>query len=479
MSTESLPASEDEIPASRPTPVPHTKHALTLTEGPIGKTLLLFSLPILASSILQSLNASINAIWIGRLLGERALTASANANSLLFFLLGSVFGLGMASTVLVGQSLGAKNLDQAKRTIGTSLMFYIIISIVASVAGIVLAPSVLAAMHTPPDSLPLASAYLRVIFIALPGMFLYSFVMMSLRGAGDAKTPFVFLLLSAVLDVGLNPLLIRGFGPIPALGIAGSALATAIAQWTSLIALIGWLYYSKHFLRLAHGERHYLRIDPVILRALIFKGVPMGLQMIVMTSSMLVMISFVNRFGSQVTAAYGACTQLWNYVQMPAFSIGAAVSSMAAQNVGAGLWDRVRKTASSGVLMNVAITGLLVLVITLADHFAFSLFLGEGSGAVAIAQHIHLIVSWSFIMFGITVVLAGVVRSTGAVIPPLVILFIALWLVRIPVAHVLAQHWGVEGIWWSFPIGSIVSVGLTIAYYRFGGWRKAHMLVGG
>lgn len=458
------------------TRTPSSRGSLNLTEGPIGRTLLIFSLPILASSVLQSLNASINAIWIGRLLGERALTASANANSLLFFLLGSVFGIGMAATVLVGQSLGAGNLDQAKRTIGTSLSFFVAISILVAGAGIVFAPHILAAMRTPADALPLASAYLRVIFVALPGMYLYSFVMMSLRGAGDAKTPFVFLLLSAALDVGLNPLLIRGAGPIPAMGIAGSALATAIAQWTSLIALIAWLYRSKHFLRIARGEAHYLKTDPAILRALIFKGLPMGLQMMVMTSSMLAMISFVNRFGSQVTAAYGACTQLWSYVQMPAFSIGAAVSSMAAQNVGARRWDRVSRIAGAGLGLNVALTGVLVVVITLLDHAAFTLFLGQGSRSVEIAQHIHGIVSWSFILFGISIVLSSVVRATGAVVPPLVILFIAMWLVRIPLAYLLAPKWGAEAVWWSFPIGSMVSVILSVAYYRFGGWRRAHML---
>lgn len=459
--------------AQRPPTIPG---AAPLTSGPIGRTLFLFSLPILASSVLQSLNASINAIWIGHLLGERALTASANANSLLFFLLGSVFGLSMASTVLVGQSIGSGNLDQAKRTVGTSLTFFVTVAILAAGAGIVFAPHILFAMHTPEDALPLASAYLRVIFVALPGMYLYSFIMMSLRGAGDAKTPFVFLLFSVVLDIGLNPLLIRGFGPIPALGIAGSALATAIAQWTSLAALITYLYWSKHFLRIGRGEAHYFRIDRPILRALIFKGVPMGLQMIVMTSSMLVMISFVNRFGSRVTAAYGACTQLWNYVQMPAFSIGAAVSSMAAQNVGAGLWARVTQIARTGVMLNVATTGLLVVITTLLDHAAFALFLGSNLEAIGIAQHIHLVVSWSLILFGASIVLSGVVRATGAVVPPLLILFFALWVVRIPLAYGLAPRWGMEALWWSFPIASIVSLILTAAYYRFGRWRSAHML---
>jgi putative MATE family efflux protein len=435
-----------------------------------------FSLPILASSVLQSLNTSINAIWLGRLLGVRALSASTNANSLVFFLLGAVFGLGLAATVLVGQSVGGKDLDQAKRTIGTSVTFFGALSVALAVFGIAFAPQILIAMHTPADSLPLASKYLRVIFVALPGMYLYSFVMMALRGAGDSKTPFVFLLISAVIDVGLNPVLIKGFGPIPALGIAGSAMATMIAQWSTLFALIGWLYHSKHFLRLARGEGHYLRIDPQILRALITKGVPMGLSMVVMSASMLVLISLVNRYGSHTTAAYGACFQLWSYVQMPSFAVGNAVSSMAAQNVGAKLWDRVSRIAIVGVVYSMLLTSVLVIAITIVRRAAFALFLGTDTSAIKTAVHIHGIVSWSFILLGVSFVLSSVMRATGAVVWPLVILFISLWIIRLPFAYTMLGTMGAESIWWSFPLGSASSVLMTAIYYRFGNWRAAHML---
>jgi putative MATE family efflux protein len=315
-----------------------------------------------------------------------------------------------------------------------------------------------------------------VIFVALPGMYLYTFAMMALRGAGDAKTPFKFLLLSAVIDVTLNPILIRGYGPFPALGIAGSAYATLIAQWTSLFALIASLYRRKHFLRLTRGEWHYLRVDREIMRALLVKGIPMGLQIVVVSSSMIAMISLVNRYGTRTTAAYGACFQLWNYIQMPAFAVGSAVSSMAAQNVGARLWDRVARVALLGVLYNIALTSVLVLLVTFVSHQMFQLFLGDNLEAIAIARHIHSVVSWSFVLFGVSFVLSSVMRATGAVIPPLAILFVALWLVRIPFAYMFTRVLGADAIWWSFGVGSIVSVILCTAYYRSGRWRRAHML---
>jgi Na+-driven multidrug efflux pump len=153
-----------------------------------------------------------------------------------------------------------------------------------------------------------------------------------------------------------------------------------------------------------------------------------------------------------------------------------AVSSMAAQNVGAGKWDRVHRVAMTGVGYNFLQTGILVLLIYLFNRGALGLFLPAGSGAIDIAQHINAIVVWSFLFFGVSFVLAGVVRSTGAVIPPLIILFIALWLVRIPFAYALVERWQADAIWWSFPLGSLVSMSLSIAYYRFGNWRSARML---
>jgi len=448
----------------------------TLTEGPIVSTLLRFSLPILGANVLQSLNASVNAVWIGHFLGEAAFAATSNANLILFFLLGVVFGVGMATTIMVGQTLGANDVPEARRVVGTGLGFFVVMSLLVALGGFVATPVMLAAMGTPHDALPYATAYLRIIFVALPAMYLYTFLMMTLRGAGDSRTPFAFMLLSVVLDVALNPLFIFGLGPVPAMGIAGSAVATLIAQVVSLLALVGWLYRRRHFLCIGRHELHLLLPRPVLLKQLLLKGLPMGAQMIVISSSAIIMMSLVNRHGSQTTAAYGAAAQLWTYIQMPALAIGSAVSSMVAQNVGARRWDRVAGIGRAGILTNFLLTGTLVLVIYLFNRAALALFLGEDSSAIGIAQHLNHIVVWSFLLFGVTFVMFGVVRATGAVMLPLVVLVIAMWVVRYPFAALLEPYWGADAIWWSFPVGSLVSLGITAVYYRRGSWKNAGML---
>ena len=447
-----------------------------LTEGPIARTLLLFALPILGSTVLQSLNASVNAMWIGHFLGESALSAISNASLIVFLLLTAVFGVSMASTILVGQSLGARNMVEAKRVVGTGVSFFVALSTLVSVLGFFNTAWMLQQLGTPADAMPFAVPYLRMVFIAMPSMYFYNFLMMTLRGAGDARTPFVFMGMSVLLDIALNPLFMFGWGPVPAMGTAGSGFATLISQSVALVALLATLYRRKHFLRLTGDELAYLKPDPVILRALIFKGLPMGLQMIVISSSAMLMMRLVNGFGSQTTAAYGAATQLWTYVQMPAMAIGAAVSSMAAQNVGARLWDRVHRIARVGVAYNFLLGGTLIALIYAFNRGALHLFLPGDGEALAMAQHLNMIAVWSFLFFGVTFVLFGVVRSTGAVWPPLIVLFISMWLIRPPFAFALMPRIGADAIWWSFPLGSLASMLMALGYYRWGGWRRAHML---
>lgn len=447
----------------------------SFTEGSISRGLVQFALPILFANVLQSLNGSVNSIWVGRYLGEAALTATSIANTVMFLLISMAFGVALAATILIGQSIGANDMAETKRVVGTSATFFAGISLVMAVAGLVICEPILVAMKTPADSLPLAVAYMRVIFLALPFLYMYAFVMSVLRGAGDSKTPFYFMLLSVAIDIGLNPVFIFGIGPIPRLGIAGSALATFVSQVVSLTAMILHLYRRRHILVLHKDELHLLRLDWTVVSALIRKGIPMSAQMLVLALSGVLMISIVNHFGVDTAAAYGASLQLWNYIQMPAFAVGMAVSSMAAQNVGAKKWDRVASIARVGVVYAVLVTGSGVLLLELIASHAYALFIPAESAAMEAATHINRIVTPSFVFFGITLVLFGVVRATGAVMAPLITLAITLLLVRIPLAEAFVDRLGVDSVWWAFPLSSALASLLAVLYYKFGGWRSAHM----
>jgi putative MATE family efflux protein len=448
-----------------------------LTSGPIAKTLLAFALPTLVSSILQSLNGTVNAIWVGRFLGESALAATSNANMVMFLLTAFVFGFGMASTILIGQAWGRRDVDNARRVFGTAAGSFALITILIAIAGYYLAPAILKLLGTPGEAAPLALAYLRVIFLAMPALLLLTLLMMALRGAGDSVTPLWFMIVAVVLDSGLNPVFILGLGPFPRMGIAGSAMSTLIGNYVSLIGLLVYLYAKDLPLRLRGRELRYLLPDRAILRTIIAKGLPMGIQMIVISISALALVGLVNREGVDTTAAFGVAMQLWTYVQMPAMALGAAVSAMAAQNIGAQKWDRVGQITRVGIIQALLITGTLIVLLTLADRAVLSLFMGPDSPALPIARHIHLVATWNFLLFGVMMVLFATVRANGAVWIPLIVLAVGLVPVRFGYIYATYSWLGPDAIWTSFPVTSLINLALATAFYLQGGWRKARMTV--
>ena len=448
-----------------------------LTQGPIASTLMLFAMPTLASNILQSLNGSINAIWVGRFLGPQALAATANANIIMFLMFSIVFGFGMASTVMIGQAVGRRDMDAARRAFGSAVGFCMALALVVAIVGWLGAPALLRLLATPVEAYDLALVYLRVIFIAMPATLLSVMIMMGLRGVGDARTPLIFMIVSVAVDLILNPVLILGLGPFPAMGIAGSATATAVAGFVSLIGIIAYTYVMDLPLRLRGVELAYLRPATEQLRVLLGKGLPMGLQMIVMSASGLVMIGLVNREGLLVTAAYGASQQLWTYLQMPAMAMGGAVSAMAAQNIGAGRWDRISRITGYGIGYQLLITGTMVAVMLTFHQPLLGLFLGGNDAVIAEAWHMQLRVSWSFLAFGCTMILFGVMRANGVVIKPLIILIFTLFVVRLGFYYLAYPGIGADALWFSFPVGSFVSLLLASLVYAHGGWRKAKLLV--
>jgi putative MATE family efflux protein len=447
-----------------------------LTTGPITRTLILFALPTLGSNILQSLNGSVNSIWVGHILGEEALAATSNANLIMFLMFTLLFGFGMAATILIGQYTGRRDVNAVREVVGTASGLFLALSLVIAVLGFVETPTLLHLLATPPEVLPLAQSYLSVIFISMPAAFLMALLTMSLRGTGDAMTPLIWMIASVAIDITLNPLLMLGIGPFPQMGIAGSATATAIASYATLIGFLIHVYVRDLPIRLRGAEWRYLVPDLNIVKTLIAKGFPMATQMVILSVSGLIMMGLINREGAVTTAAYAATQQLWNYISMPAMAVGAAVSAMTAQNIGADRWDRVSRITRSGVIFSLVVTTSMVALLAIFDRPLLGLFLHPQSPSMPVAEHIQLLATWSFIMFGITFILFGTVRANGAVWPAVIILIASLIPFRLGVAWLLRPAWGADAIWLSFPMSSAVTLLLAIAYHRWGGWRSMRMI---
>jgi putative MATE family efflux protein len=463
-----------------------------LTEGPITSTLIMFSLPMLGGNVLQQLNVTANQFWVAHLLGATDITAIGNANSIMMLMMGAIFGATMAANILIAQQVGAGDLTLVKRIMGTAIFFFVVISVTLSLTGGLLAPYILTAMHTPGGARREAILYLQVVFAAMPFMYFFQFLQMAQRGAGDSRTPFYFMGLAVVLDMLFNPLLIAGVHgaiggwgwfpriPVPfyfdGIGVAGSATSTLIGQGVALVLLLIVLYRRNSVLMLKGRDLRYLMPSFEILRPLIFRGIPMSLSMFIMSAAGMIMIFFVNGFGAVTSAAYVGGLQVWNYIQMPGMAVGASVSSMAGQNVGAGQWHRVERIAMTGLILSVCITGTIAVIIYALGPLPLYIFLPANTPMIPIALHMDRIILWAFVIFNATFALSGIVRATGAVWPPLLILITSMLVIRVPFAYFMMPHLGRDAIWWSFPLGTITSSLLTTLYYKYGGWRKVRML---
>jgi putative MATE family efflux protein len=331
-------------------------------------------------------------------------------------------------------------------------------------------------LATPEGAYPLALAYLRIIFLSMPTSFVMILLSSSLRGVGDSVTPMWNSILNVALDIVLNPIFILGMGPIPAMGISGSALATLVAGLISVAVLVQRIYAKDLTIRLRGAELGWLKPDPAFLGSIAKMGLPMGLSMIIMSGSALAMIGLVNREGVDTAAAFGVMNQLWSYVQMPAVAVGSAASAMAAQNIGAGKWDRVGKVAWAGIGINVAMTAVILLAITLFDRALLGLFLPADSNAIPIAIHINHVIGWSYLLMGVSMVVTFIVRANGAMMAPLFILIISGVLVRFSVGFGLHDAYGADAIWWAFIATGVTSFLLSLAYYWHGGWKKKSLL---
>lgn len=443
-----------------------------LTNGPIAPTLIRFAFPLLVTNLLHTLAGTWNAVWVSHLLGPGDLVAVVNANVLLGILMGTVMGFGMAAGISIGQSVGAGDMSTARRVVGTSIGFAVGGGIIMGGFGLFGVHAIVDLLQMPEEAREHAITYFRIVCLSMPTLFCFVFIMMILRSSGDAKTPFVFNLIWIGLGLILTPILLTGAFGLPRLGIAGAALGGWISNAVALIGIVIYIYRKDMPLALRGRQLRHLRPDPKILVMLAKRGIPTAAETFIVQGAYFVLLSLVNAYGVMTAAGYAVAAQLWAYVQMPAMAISASMSAMAAQNIGAGRWDRVNKIALRGCTMSIVLTaGMACFVYSLGD-MPLRLFLPDGGEALQIARTINEIVLWSWPVIAITFGLFAVVRANGVMLPSAIIFAITMWGLRIPFANMLQPEIGAAAIWWSFPVGTFTSAALAYAYYRWGGWRR-------
>jgi len=447
-----------------------------LTSGSIWRHLIAFSLPMLAGSFLQTSYSLINAVWVGKFLGNEALAAVTVCFPPFFLMMAVANGLGMASSVLVSQAYGAK--DDAGVTVivnaGTALTFFL--SLACLVAGHAGAEPLLKLMGTTPDVLPLAVPYLRLMSFSVPAMFGLFLLTSLLRGVGDSITPLWFQTGAVVATIFLDPVLIFGLAGAPRLGLNGTIIATLVTQIAALVALIWYLRRKRH---LAMPGRGCLRPDTAVGWRILKVGVPSMVQQGLVSIGMIFMIGLVNGFGKDVTAAFGAGTRIDQLAFMPALTIGTAISNIAGQNIGARLFDRVEQAFRAGVMLSVFFGGLAAAIAGFLPDLVMRGFLSDPA-SIAIGCEYLRIISIGYLFFSVMFVSNGVINGAGDTMATTVISLIGLWIFRLPLAIWLSRAWQHQtGIWWAMVISFGVAMTVSVCYYKSGRWRRVLKNQGG
>lgn len=437
---------------------------------PLWVRFLFFLGPMMGGNILQAMSGTVNSVYLGQMIGVDALAAVSAFFPILFFFISFVIGLGAGASVLIGQAYGARELERVKAVAGTTLTVTLIAGIIVSVLGGLFAREILTAVGTPAAILPGAVAYARIMLIAMPLFFGLILMTSMMRGVGDTLTALYTFLIANVIGLLVTPALIRGWFGLPQLGVTSAAWGSLV----SLLIALSWLFFylraRKHPLAPDANLFRHLRIDRRLLMRVLQIGVPTGLQVVLLSIAEVAVLSFVNAFGPDATAAYGTVNQIVSYVQFPAISIAITVSILGAQAIGAGRTGQLGRIALTGIAYNIVVTGGLVLLAYLFSRTVIGFFI-TSAPVLELAERLLHITLWSYVIFGMAGTISGIMRASGTVLWPTAISIFAVLAVEVPVAWFLSGRIGIDGVWIAYPVAFSTMLILQSAYYWFV-WRK-------
>ncbi len=436
----------------------------------LRKAFLFFLAPMLLSNVLQSLFGTINGVYLGQMIGVDALAAVSVFFPVMFFFIAFVIGLSAGASVMIGQAWGAGEPDRVKAVAGTTMTVTLLLAAAIAMLGGVFTRPLLIALATPPDILDAAVSYARIMMIFMPATFAFLLLTAMMRAVGDTVTPLLALTVSTIMGLVVTPALIRGWLGLPMLGVASAAVASAVSGVVTLLWLHIHMLRRRHALAFDVAFLRAMRPNGTLLRIVLRLGIPTAIGMVVISLAELVLLGLVNGFGSDATAAYGAVNQVIGYVQFPAISIAITVSIFGAQAIGRGTPERVGAIVRTGLEMNLALTGGLVVLGYLFARPLMGFFIVDAAVLVLAEELLHIVL-WSIVLFGMATAFSGAMRAGGTVWMPLLISVVAIALVEVPVATLLSRAIGVRGVWIAYPVTFATMFVLQMAYYGLV-WRK-------
>jgi putative MATE family efflux protein len=441
-----------------------------LSVGKESRLIFQFALPMLVGNVFQQLYNVVDSIVVGKFIGKEALAAVGASFPIIFTLMSMLIGVAIGSTIIIAQYFGAKDMQNVKKAINTLYIFLFFASVFITVVGILFSRQIFQLMNVPAEVIPLAVRYFNVYMLGSVFYFGFNGISAVLRGLGDSKTPLYFMIITTLLNVALALLFVISFG----WGVTGAALATVIAQFVTLVMAIVYLNRKHEVVKLNFRK---LGFDMDIFKKGIRIGFPIGFQQAFVALSMMAMYWLVNRFGTNAAAAYSVAFRIDSFASMPAMNFANALSTFVGQNLGAGKPERVKRGFVSTFYMTSAVSICITILAMAFSDPIMRLFTNDAE-VIAIGKSYLLIVTGFYVIFSTMFIVGGVMRGAGDTFIPMLITFIALWVVRIPVCYYLSEHTGFTGIWWGIPIAWVIGLVLHYSYYATGRWKKKALVRG-
>ena len=433
-----------------------------LTQGGITTTLLQFTLPMLAGSLLQQCYNIADTLIVGQCIGSNALAAVGSAYTLMVFLISILLGLSMGSGTVFSLQYGAGDLPALRRSIYVSFLLIGTVTVLLNVAVFLWLDPILRWLQVPYDVYPLMRNYLWIIFWGIAFTFLYNFYAALLRAVGDSVTPLWFLAVSVVLNIGLDLFLILVLDQ----GIEGAAVATVIAQGMAASGILLYTYKTRPELRL---HRKAMRFDRSSLKEITSFSTLTCVQQSVMNFGILMVQGLVNSFGTAVMAAFAAAVKIDSFAYMPVQEFGNAFSTFVAQNFGARKGDRIRRGVRSAFLITIVFSLVISLLVFFFAKPLMLIFVRPDEAEILRIGTEYLRIEGTFYLgIGILFLLYGYYRAIRMPGMSVVLTILSLG-TRVVLSYWLASipSIGVTGIWWSIPIGWFLADLVGIAYYRY------------
>lgn len=431
------------------------------------KLMLKFAFPMLVGNIFQQLYNMVDSIVVGRFVGKNALAAVGTSFSLMNFITLVIIGLCIGSSIVISLYFGAEDYDNLKRTVSTSFIFMLLLTIFLSITTFIFSEKLLILIQTPQKILADSTAYLRIIFGGLIFTFLYNGSAALLRALGDSKTPLYFLILASIINIVLDLLFVIKFN----MGVPGVAYATIIAQAVSSILCLIYAFAKIPMLRMSKKEFVFdKKLFPTIMKYSLLSC----MQQSIMSFGMVMVQGIVNSFGADVIAAYTAAVKIDSLAYLPVQDFGNAFSTYIAQNIGANRIDRVKLGFKSSIKIIIIFCAISsVAIISLSGHF-MRIFVDPAETTVIQTGIDYIsVVGMFYILIGFLFMFYGFYRGVGSLYMSVILTIISLG-TRVLVAYFLSSipSIGAKGIWWAIPIGWILADIIGFIVYGRGRWEQ-------